>query len=71
MLLFCLLYMKGVEIMNNIDIRIEMLKGNLTITKLAKQLKITRPSLSRKLRYTLSNKEKTRVLQAIEELKNS
>lgn len=55
--------------MRNLEIRMEMLKADLTITKLAKQLKITRPSLSRKLRYTLSEKEKNIVLKAIKELK--
>jgi len=55
--------------MNNIEIRIKLLEANLTITKLAKHLKLTRPSLSRKLRYTLAEKEKARILKAIEELK--
>lgn len=55
--------------MNNLDVRIEMLKANIKVCQLAQKINIARPSLSRKLRYTLSDKEKARLLQAIEELK--
>lgn len=46
-----------------------MLKANIKVHQLAKKINIARPSLSRKLRYTLSDKEKARLLKAIEELK--
>ena len=46
-----------------------MLKANLKIKQVSKKLNIARQSLSRKLRYELSKKEKDRILKAIEELK--
>lgn len=53
----------------NLDIRIKLEEANLKFYQVARKLNITRPSFSRKLRYKLSQKEKDRVLQAIEELK--
>lgn len=46
-----------------------MIKADIKVHQLAKKLKITRPSLSRKLRYELSQNEKERVIKAIKEIR--
>jgi len=46
-----------------------MLKSDIKVYQLAKKLNIARPSLSRKLRYELSDTEKQRILKAINQLK--
>ena len=66
---FLRLKIKEIDRRKNIDIRIEMLKSNIKVNQLARTLKITRPSLSRKLRYELSLKEKEKILSIIKELK--
>ena len=46
-----------------------MIKADIKVHQLAKKLKITRPSLSRKLRYELSDKEKNKILKVIKEIR--
>lgn len=60
---------KGGEIRNNIEVRIAIIEAELKHYQVAKKLRIHKYSLSRKLRYELSEKEKDRILKAIEELK--
>ena len=55
--------------MNNQEIRIAIIKANLKYYEVADKLGILEHNFSRKLRYELSEKEKARVLQVIEELK--
>ena len=55
--------------MSNEEIRIAMIKANIKQYQVADKLKIAEHNFSRKLRYELSEKEKARVLKAIEELK--
>lgn len=55
--------------MRNIDIRVEITKADLKFKEIAKHLGMARTSFSRKLTHNLSDKERKRILQAIEELK--
>lgn len=55
--------------MNNEDIRIAMIQANLRQYEVAHKLGILENNFSKKLRYEMPEKEKIRVLQAIEELK--
>ena len=57
--------------MNNVEIRVAILEANIKYYEIANKLGIHKVSFSRKLRNELSKEEKNRVLQAIEELKNS
>lgn len=56
--------------MSNQDIRIAMIQANIKQYQVADKLGIAEHNFSRKMRYEISEKEKARVLQAIEELKN-
>jgi len=67
---FCFLK-KGGEIRNNTEIRIAIIKAKLKHYQVAKELGIHKYSLSRKLRYELSSKEKQKILNAILKLKNN
>lgn len=53
----------------NKEIRIAMIEADLKMCQVADKLGMYDVNFSRKLRYELSDSEKQRVLQAIEELK--
>ena len=53
------------------EIRIAIIKAKLKHYQVAKELGIHKYSLSRKLRYELSSKEKQKILNAILKLKNN
>ena len=55
--------------LNNLEIRIAMIQANVKQYQVADILGIAEHNFSRKMRYEMSEKEKTRVLQAIKELK--
>ena len=56
--------------MSNQDIRIAMIQAEVKQYQVADKLGIQKHNFSRKMRYEMSEKEKTRVLKAIEELKS-
>ena len=56
---------------NNQEIRIAIVKANLKYYQVADKIGIQKQNFSRKLRFELSTKEKEKVLNAIEELKNN
>lgn len=56
--------------MSNQDIRIAMIQANTKQYEVARHLGISEGHFSKQLRYELSKEYKTKVLQAIEELKN-
>lgn len=53
----------------NKDIRKALIEADMTQTELAKLIGIHRFSMSRKLHYTLSDKEKDRLMRIIKEYK--
>jgi len=57
--------------MSNEEIRIAIIKANIKQYEVAKQLGVTEAFFSRKLRYEMTQEEKDKILQAIEELKNN
>lgn len=49
----------------NTDIRVRLVEAGVTITELAEEIGILRPSLSRKLRKEVSEEDRARLLEAI------
>lgn len=55
--------------MSNKEVRIAIIQANIRQYQVADKLGIAEQNFSRKMRYEMSEKEKKRVLKAIEELK--
>lgn len=49
----------------NTDIRVRLVEAGVTITELAEEIGILRPSLSRKLRKEVSEEDRARLFEAI------